>query len=346
MIPRNATVYLAHDADEAGDEGAAKAARLCGANSVRLRPPDGYGDWSEWGGTPAEFVEQVRAARSRKETRVQTFSELLVQYRAERGGERDPVHIGWGTIDGEIRGLSDGQVLGVAARTAVGKTWGLNSIADFLGSTSIGTLVASLEMPGVEWTERQLAISQDIAPEEVEKWAKGDIELDTTQFIKRMESVVVCDQSVDLAELPLLVNEARERLRADVRTVIIDYLGLLGVRGRDAYERTSAIGKGLKELAKAERVGVIVAMQLSRAGGDGSTEVTLEMLRDSGVLEESLDFLLGCWRPGKARELSPGERTDLKNVMRVAVLKNRKGEEGRVVDLQFRKDSRKVFEPA
>jgi len=345
VIPRNATVYLAHDADEAGDEGAARAARLIGANSIRLRPPPSANDWSGWVGTPREFIAHVVEARSRKKSRIRTFDELLVQYRSERGGERDPIHLGWGTLDGEIRGISDGQVLGLAARTAVGKTWGLNSITDFFGSTSTGTLVASLEMPGVEWTERQFAISEDIAPEEVEKWAKGDTELDTTRFTQRMASVVVCDTSVDLYELPLLIGEARERLQTPLRAVIIDYLGLLGVRGRDAYERTSTIGKGIKELAKAESVSVIVAMQLSRAGGDGSTEVTLEMLRDSGVLEESLDFLLGCWRPGKAKELKPEERRSLHNVMRVAILKNRKGKEGRVVDLLFRERSQKVYEP-
>ena len=345
-IPRNATVYLAHDADEAGDEGAARAAHLCGSSAVRLRPPVDAGDWGGWTGNTGEFVALVQAARSRKESRVRTFDELLDQYRAERTGERDPIHLGWGSIDGDIRGISDGQVLGVAARTAVGKTWGLNSIADFLGSTSIGTLVASLEMPGVEWAERQLAIAADIAPEEVEKWARGDIEIDTAEFTRKMDSVVVCDQSVELYDLPILIAEARERLHVPLRSVIVDYLGLLGVRGRDAYERTSTIGKGLKELAKSERVGVIVAMQLSRAGGDGSTEVTLEMLRDSGVLEESLDFLLGCWRPGKAKEITPLERRELMNVMRVAILKNRKGKEGRVVDLKFRDASQRVYEPA
>lgn len=346
VIPRNATVYLAHDADEAGDEGAAKAGRLVGGNAVRLRPPAGSNDWCDWEGTSQQFIEHVRSCKARSRARVRTFDELLVQYRAERGGERDPIHLGWGTLDSEIRGISDGQVLGVAARTAVGKTWALNSITDYYGSTSVGTLVASLEMPGIEWAERQLAISEDISPEEVEKWAKGDVDLDTTRFTEKMESVVVCDQSVELYELPLLIGEARDRLHVPLRAIIIDYLGLLGVRGRDAYERTSTIGKGLKELSKSERLSCIVAMQLSRAGGDGSSEVTLEMLRDSGVLEESLDFLLGCWRPGKARELTPAERRDLMNVMRVAILKNRKGKEGRVVDLLFRDRSQKVYEPA
>jgi len=60
QIPRGATVYFCHDADQAGDEGAAKAAALLGGVTVRLRPPTK--DWCEWEGEREQFVELVRAA--------------------------------------------------------------------------------------------------------------------------------------------------------------------------------------------------------------------------------------------------------------------------------------------
>jgi AAA domain len=63
-IPRGATVHLCHDADEAGDEGAAKAAAILGGRTVRVRPPDGFGDWCEWPGDRDEFVRLVAACRS------------------------------------------------------------------------------------------------------------------------------------------------------------------------------------------------------------------------------------------------------------------------------------------
>src|SRR5262245_10283387 len=47
-IPRGATVHLAHDADEAGDQGADKAARTIGGRTVRVRPPDEGCDWCDW----------------------------------------------------------------------------------------------------------------------------------------------------------------------------------------------------------------------------------------------------------------------------------------------------------
>jgi len=62
-IPRGATVHLCHDADRAGDEGAAKAASVLGGHTVRVRPPDG-GDWCDWDGDRDAFLELVRQARA------------------------------------------------------------------------------------------------------------------------------------------------------------------------------------------------------------------------------------------------------------------------------------------
>jgi hypothetical protein len=63
VIPRGATVGLAHDADEAGDKGAEKAARIIGGRTIRVRPPVEGGDWCDWPGTREEFLELVNAAR-------------------------------------------------------------------------------------------------------------------------------------------------------------------------------------------------------------------------------------------------------------------------------------------
>jgi hypothetical protein len=46
-VPRGARVFLCHDADEAGDQGAEKVARILGGRTVRLRPPVEGGDWCD-----------------------------------------------------------------------------------------------------------------------------------------------------------------------------------------------------------------------------------------------------------------------------------------------------------
>ncbi len=298
-----------------------------------------------------ELVERVGRLLTSDITgsQVRTFTELLEQYQAERGAEdSQPVRLGFGSIDADLRGVSAGQVLGVAARTAVGKTWVLNSVLEtFAVRKDAGGLVLSLELPGPEWAERQLAVHADVAPEQVETWAREGVLIErAASFLDRMRNVVAVDDPVQLGDLRRIFSAARRRLSAPLRLVTIDYLGLLGAEGKDAYQRASSLGLGLKLVAKQEQVAIVVAMQVSRAGGDGSTPVTIEMLRDSGVLEESLDFLLGCWRPEKAQNLGVMEAEEVRDLMRVAILKNRKGNDGRVVDLRFKPSSRRLYEPA
>jgi hypothetical protein len=57
IIPRGARVALCYDADDAGDKGAERAARILGGQTVRIRPPDGFKDWCEWDGDREAFLK-------------------------------------------------------------------------------------------------------------------------------------------------------------------------------------------------------------------------------------------------------------------------------------------------
>ncbi|MDQ3024025.1 MAG: hypothetical protein M3R04_06550 [bacterium] len=272
------------------------------------------------------------------------YAELLSAYARERHANSTVVRLGFGSLDADMRGISPGQVCGFAARTAVGKTWALATV-EHNCMAGYGVLSLSLEMPGLEWAERALAIYADVAPEQVEIWAKEKRLIEeATAFVHAARNVVLCEEPVNILDLEGLIEAARHRV--PVRLVLIDYLGLISASGRDTYERASTVGKKLKEVAKRAKVAIVVALQVSRAGGDGSTPITLDMLRDSGVIEESMDFVVGCWRPGRNTDADPIEQLALQDVMRCQLLKNRKGQDGRIVDLVFRERSRKLFEQA
>ncbi len=277
------------------------------------------------------------------------YEELAETYLEERSKpEWRPVRLGFGTVDAEIKGVSAGRVLGIAARTSVGKTSLLQSIEEnFSHRSDAGQLLLTLEVTGEDWFERSLAIRLGVSAEEVEEAARqrdGFHSFAESLYESRRNARIV--QRCSLEQLPTAIQRARAAMDVPLRLVLIDYLGLLEVSGRDAYERASKIGTGLKRVAKDERVAIVIAVQLSRAGGDGSEPVSIEMLRDSGVLEESCDFLLGCWRPGKAKGLSDEERDALENVLSVSILKNRRGKENRIVDLRFHPESRRLTELA
>ena len=88
VVPRGAVVHLAHDADEDGDAGAAKAAQMLGGRTVRVRPPDG--DWCDWSGDRDAFVELVAAARQSDD---RPFAVPLEEFIAEKS-ETPPALIG------------------------------------------------------------------------------------------------------------------------------------------------------------------------------------------------------------------------------------------------------------
>jgi energy-coupling factor transporter ATP-binding protein EcfA2 len=88
VIPRGATVYCCHDADEAGDKGAAKVARMLGGGAVRLRPPVEGGDWCDWPGDREQFAELVVAsARTIASLEVVSALDLCERPDPEHGGE-------------------------------------------------------------------------------------------------------------------------------------------------------------------------------------------------------------------------------------------------------------------
>jgi hypothetical protein len=66
VVPRGARVFLCHDADEAGDQGAEKAARILGGRTVRLRPPVDDGDWCDWPGDRDDFVALTRETQAQE----------------------------------------------------------------------------------------------------------------------------------------------------------------------------------------------------------------------------------------------------------------------------------------
>jgi AAA domain len=67
LIPRGATVALCHDADEDGDRGAEKAARIIGGRALRIRPPVEGGDWCDWSGDREALLKLLAAAASAAE---------------------------------------------------------------------------------------------------------------------------------------------------------------------------------------------------------------------------------------------------------------------------------------
>jgi len=97
----------------------------------------------------------------------------------------------------------------------------------------------------------------------------------------------------------------------------------------------SQAARELKNIAKRHRVALVTLCQVDREGASGGEPITLRMARDSGVIEEAADYLLGIWRPELREGLEREQRRELRGQFKLRVLKNRHGPAPRTVTLAF-----------
>jgi len=70
-----------------------------------------------------------------------------------------------------------------------------------------------------------------------------------------------------------------------VKLIIVDYLRLVTAPGRELRERVANVANGLRELAKTERIGVVLLSQLRRPEGGINAKPTMLDLKESGDIE-------------------------------------------------------------
>ncbi|MDE3097786.1 MAG: AAA family ATPase, partial [Chloroflexota bacterium] len=257
------------------------------------------------------------------------------------------VTLGLPPLDAAMRGIAPGEVCEVMARAAVGKTaFVLNVLRNVSrplrdGGLDGRTLFFTLEMPLAQVFERAAQIECDLPGWRVEDELREETEQHgriVSRTTGAFDRVYFVDRDfLTYKDLDRYLDVAAEKLGAPVSFVVVDYLGRMqGARGDSPYEVTSTLAKQLKYLAKQRDIPILYLHQTSRAGTDGSTPVTLDMARDSGVVEEAADFVLGLWRPDMAH--SQGIEQER---LRVALLKARRGPTTQV-DLLFRKPTLQI----
>lgn len=235
---------------------------------------------------------------------------------------------GWPTIDkGLNRPIAKGEVIAIAARTGVGKTHGATSIVRnaLRRNKEAGALFASLEMPLEEITERFVAQALNVDPENMRLEAvAGNIDYtDVFAADDCMDRIRLYDYDLSIQQLPSVITRAAKS-GIDPRLVVVDYMGLMqwdGHKGVLGYEKVSEIARQFKSVAKRTGTSIIACAQLSREAGDGTTPPTMDMIRDSGAIEEACDRIFGMWRDSQ--------------YVYVRILKNRHGPIGATARLSY-----------
>jgi len=275
-----------------------------------------------------EVLERRRDTTSAEVISVPKAKAMYQQYVAEI--QQRKVNFGWPSIDTATRGLVPGDVCLIFARTNVGKSAMAQSMQlSIWERQSIKSIFFSLEMPVTSVYERMVSMVtgwQESAIEDL--FLQNDEDRLTTDMDKYEEGVFFVEKgNLTLRDISRITKGVD-----DVGVIFIDYMGLVKALGRTPYERLSDIATGLKMMAKDLGVVVVCICQLSRKAGDGTIPVGIEMVRDSGQIEEATDVILGMHR----------EEDDA--FINLTVLKARRGRRGAECRVGFQGDTPKIVE--
>lgn len=225
---------------------------------------------------------------------------------------QSPLKTGFSVIDNANLGLRPGSMSVVCARPSVGKTaLMLQMLIHMALKLDVPVGIFSLEMPkedlllrvachlsGVNWKEIQRGTA---SPEMKEAFANSyqRIPLDRIKI----------DDTPGLSVTDFAARARRMKRQYGVRAIGIDYLQLLVAKGKDIYERATAVSNTVKNTLRRLELAGIVLVQLNRdvekrGAGVSNTEPGIRRaklrpvmsdLRDSGALEQDADDIWALW---------------------------------------------------
>ena len=237
-------------------------------------------------------------------------------------------------IDKRIRGIAGGEVLTIIARAGSFKTAALqNLLKSYINNSSWGAIFFSLEMPIPSITERYCSIVTGASGNDIEdsytsklsgaEKFKNEVE---KQFLSDLKNLFIIPTKVSISDMVSYVKLIEQNKNIKIGLIGIDYLGLIDSQGKNEYEIISKLSRDIKTMAKTINLPVILLSQVNRKGGEGQTEITLDMGRGSGAVEEGADFVLGLWQAEKQGGTVLEAETEYDLVCKI--LKNRKGAPG------------------
>lgn len=316
-------IYIAFDPDEPGRKGAARAKELLGARARIVSLPEGEPkvDWTELfvsGGDWHDAMDLIAQASGRRLATLREAGRRWRELHETVGG----LQTGYASLDQVMTpGLLPGQLVVMIAKTGTGKTLVLCNLAYQMREEP--TLFISLEMTQAEVYERLQRIYRHHHPRATD----AEVERAFTKLL-------ICDENrLSERDLAQLIEEFELEVGERPTNVMVDYLGYYarGMPGGSPYEKTSNAVMQLKAEAKRHQVVLFTPHQVNRVAKEGKP-IDMDDARDSGVVEETADFLWAIWKPDDAlrdHEAQPSGK------VKVTVLKSRHGGKGTTITLQM-----------
>ena len=234
-------------------------------------------------------------------------------------------------LDALIGGLVKQDLIVIAARASMGKTWLACYLANYLAnSQSLPVVFFSAEMSSEQLTKRFLAMHSGI---DAQRLIRNQIYTDEyDNLVKALgvmsELPIIIDDTPATVQNPARMRSVLRRIQSEhgsLGLVVMDYIQKLGDRA--AGNRAQAVGQfsgAFKDIAKEFDVPFLALAQINRGVESQSNKrPTMADIKDSGDIEQDMDLGLLLYRD----EYYKSETKD-KGVMEINVAKNRNGATG------------------
>ncbi len=234
-------------------------------------------------------------------------------------------------------GLTEGQLIILAARPSMGKSVFAQNLAENIGKRKT-VLFFSLEMTYKEIVDRIVCHKANIDMSKLKQ--KGGMKTDEfarfVSVIPELKETLLhmtdasCQTVDTIKKITTEYLEEIKKTGLETGLIIIDHLSLISTKGSKAATKNEAIGEitgALKAFAKDIGIPILLISQLNRNSTSRvNNKPQLSDLRDSGSIEQDADIVLAIHR-----EEIYSDKPDLKGLAELIILKNRDGELGNIM---------------
>lgn len=245
----------------------------------------------------------------------------------ERAAGRTPgIPFGMHELDSVTGGMRAGELIGIAARTSIGKTaFAVQAATSAALNGYHGIYITLEETPSAII----MRAAGSCAGVNIAKVRSGDPEISSAYndaIIKH-----------GLAKMPLWIDSRTFDLQAissriaqyvrrnNIKFAVVDHIGLVNVKAAKNQQRYEVVGevtRTLKQLAEQMNIAIVAVIQVGRDSEKSNRPPRLSDLRESGNIEQDLNVCIAL-HPEEDKTLPLG---DVK--INVSLLKNRYGPKG------------------
>ncbi len=272
---------------------------------------------------PVIGTSKCSATKNEKVVRIEQVSSIFENYATNI--DKNTVKTGIKSIDNQLRLQTSSHVV-LAGCSGSGKTTLVLNMLENLSKAGSAGLFCSMDM-GAQLIYQKLA--QKVTGYNDKDLYKIYKEKDRAKM-KEIEGLISAQYSnirfdfrhgINIDELRENILETKEKVGADLKLVVLDFINRIRGPYSDETANLSYIAPRLSDLANETETLIVSLAQIARAKGGPSTPITdSRVAKGSSAIEESATALLGIWRPGY------NQGADDK-YMSIAAVKTRMGKE-------------------